>query len=248
MKHLISPRPRTGLSILLVAGLTLAGCAAPTIPAGDGAINDPYEARNRQVHDFNKRLAGSGTGGVASRVPPEVQHLVHNIADNLAMPQMAVNSLLQGDLADTGIAVSRFAVNSVVGIGGLIDVAGEFGVRDVETDFGETLHVWGVGEGAYLELPVIGPSTQRDAAGRVVDLFTNPLTYVLDSPERYVGPLASIADRVFKTSRRGDVIDDVLNNSADSYAQARLIYLQKRRYELSRATATELEYDDPYAN
>lgn len=248
LKQYLSKPSRAGLCLALIAGIVLTGCAAPTASTADDSIHDPFEARNRQTHAFNKRIAGTGTGGAASRIPEEVQHLVHNVADNLAMPQAAVNSLLQGDLTDTGIATFRFAVNSIAGIGGLIDVAGEFGLRDVETDFGETLYVWGVGEGAYLELPVIGPSTQRDTAGRVIDLFTNPLTYVLDSPERYVGPVASIADRVFKTSRRGDVIDDVLNNSADSYAQARLIYLQKRRYELSRATSSELEYDDPYAD
>lgn len=220
-----------GLTILAVmAGL--AACAAPTQPTG---INDPHEQSNRKVHAFNKKLAGSGNGGgIAKAVPSEFQMVIHNIAENMAMPQVAVNSVLQGDLAGFGRATSRFAVNTVLGFGGMVDAAGEFKMPEHDTDFGETLYVWGVGEGPYYELPLIGPATRRDVAGRIVDQFTNPLSYVLESPEKYVGTVTRLADSAFKNSRRSEAGADMLEGSTDSYAQARLIYLQQRRNALSQ--------------
>jgi phospholipid-binding lipoprotein MlaA len=232
--------------LAVVAALAACSGTARVEPTG---INDPYEQNNRKVHAFNKKIAGSGKGGgVAKAVPFEFQTMIHNVAENMSMPQVAVNSFLQGDIQGFGLATSRFAINSVLGFAGLVDAASEFKVPEHDTDFGETLYVWGVGEGAYYELPLLGPSTGRDVAGRVVDMFTNPLSNVLDSPEKYVGTAAKLTDRILKNSRRSDMISDVLGNSVDSYAQARLIYLQKRRYELSRRTGTMATYDDPYAN
>ncbi|MEO1364432.1 MAG: VacJ family lipoprotein, partial [Pseudomonadota bacterium] len=151
---------------------------------------------------------------------------------NLGEPSVAINSLLQGDLRGAGLSTVRFLTNSTLGIFGLADVAAEFKLPEHDTDFGETLHVWGVGEGAYLELPVLGPSTTRDTTGMVVDLFTNPLSYVIDEPERYYGTGAGVASGLSTRGRFTDTVDSILYESADSYAQARLIYLQNRRFEL----------------
>ena len=245
MPTLSKPIFRSVIGLVLVAGLAACSGAARVQPTG---INDPHEQSNRKVHAFNKKLAGSGNGGgIAKAVPVEFQTVIHNISENLSMPQVAVNSVLQGDVPGFTLASTRFLVNSVLGMGGIIDAASEFKVPEHDTDFGETLYVWGVGEGPYYELPVIGPSTRRDVAGKVVDLFTNPLSYRLESPDSYVAPVTGFADRVFKNSRRSEVISDVLDGSADSYAQARLIYLQKRRYELSQRTGAPAVYDDPYA-
>jgi len=231
----------------ILAILTLAACAQQPASVSPDGINDPYEVSNRKVHAFNKKLFGKGGGSYSRIVPDEFQTVIQNVADNLSMPQVAVNSLLQGDLQGAGIATYRFAVNTSVGLGGIIDATGEFGGPVHDTDFGETLHVWGVAEGAYLELPLIGPSTQRDTAGRVVDLFTDPLSYVFDSPDKYAPTGIKLVAKVGKGSRRSDAIGEVLNNSADSYAQARLIYLQKRRYELGGKAAALPTYEDPYA-
>lgn len=231
----------------VLAAATLAACAPTSQAVSPDGINDPYEIGNRKVHAFNKRLFGKGNGTYARVVPQEFQMIIHNVADNLSMPQVAVNSLLQGDLNGAGVATYRFAVNSTIGIAGIIDATGEFGGPEHDTDFGETLHVWGVGEGAYLELPVLGPSTQRDTAGRVVDLFTDPLGYALQSPDKYALTGIKLAEKLGKGSRRSDTISDLLNDSADSYAQARLIYLQKRRYELGGKADALPVYEDPYA-
>jgi phospholipid-binding lipoprotein MlaA len=120
------------------------------------------------------------------------------------------------------------------------------GVAGKKTDFGETLHVWGVGEGYYLELPLLGPSTARDALGEVVDSVINPIGVLLPKPERYVGTLAKVASKIGDRARYSETVDSVLYDSADGYAQARLLYLQNRRYELGQ-TAGEDDFEDPYA-
>lgn len=212
-------------------------------------IYDPYEERNRQVHMFNKQvdrnLIRPVALGYTTVMPDEFEDSVRNFATNFGQPSVTVNSLLQGDLRGAGISVSRFLINSTLGFGGLFDVASDFGVERHDTDFGETLHVWGAEEGVYLEAPFFGPTTTRDSVGRVVDFFTNPLSYELDDPERYSGTAARATSRVGDRGRYADTIDSVLYDSADSYAQARLLYLQNRRFELG--IADEGAEIDPFA-
>ncbi len=212
-------------------------------------INDPYETQNRRVHAFNRGLDRAivrpAAIGYSSVLPDEIEDSVGNFARNLGEPSVVVNSLLQGDLQGAGISTVRFVTNSVLGIFGLFDVATDFRLPQHDTDFGETLFVWGVGEGAYLELPVLGPSTSRRATGMVVDLFTNPLSYVVDSPERYYGTVAAAASGLSRRGRFSDTVDSILYESADSYAQARLIWLQNRRFELGdTGAAADI---DPFA-
>jgi phospholipid-binding lipoprotein MlaA len=217
--------------------LSVAACSAQdgVSPTAEG-IYDPYERQNRKVHAFNRGLDRAvvrpAAVGYSTILPDEIEDSVGHFARNLGQPSVAVNSLLQGDMRGAGIATARFVTNSTLGIFGLFDVASDFDVPDHDTDFGQTLQVWGAGEGAYIELPVLGPSTQRDTTGKVVDLFTNPLGYVLDSPERYYGTGAGVASGLGTRGRFSDTVDAILYESADSYAQARLIYLQNRRFEL----------------
>lgn len=213
----------------VVAALSLAvlgACAQPNAPrTGPEGAYDPYEAQNRKTFAVNQKLTSGGSGGgVASVIPTEFQDLLHNVSENLSMPQVAVNSLLQGDLRGTGLALHRFSVNSVLGMGGLVDAASEFGVPEHDTDFGETLHVWGVGEGAFVMLPILGASTQRDVAGRVVDLFTDPLSYNLPERERYVVTGITLADGVIQGSKKA---------KPATYEAARAAYLERRRAEVS---------------
>jgi phospholipid-binding lipoprotein MlaA len=244
-------RPRRiALSALLVAcSLALAGCSTP--PGGEGVVHDPYETQNRKVHDFNRafdrtvvRPLSRGAGGDGEQSDLAIAAV--NFADNLGAPQNAVNRLLQGELGLAGRNLWRFTVNTTLGFGGLFDVAADFGIEPDDTDFGETLYVWGVPEGAYQELPILGPSTERRTAGRVVDLFTNPLSSVLTHDERAYARAARITGRVLERGRYGGAVDSVLHESADSYAQSRLIYLQNRRFELSGGAASEADFTDPY--
>lgn len=181
-------------------------------------------------------------------VPQPLRTGVSNFAGNLATPSVVVNNILQADIEGALTNSWRFALNSTIGIVGIFDVASGIGIPDETTDFGETLHVWGAEEGNYLELPVLGPSTERDTVGRVVDLFTNPLGYILNEPEKYVGPVANIADRIGARGQYSQTVDSVLYESADSYAQGRVTYLQNRRYELSGDAGFADPYDDPYGD
>ena len=234
--------------------LVLAGCSVPGPGGAPGGIHDPYEDVNRRNHELNRSLdralirpAGKG---YAQGIPEPVQDTVANFSSNLSLPGSVVNNLLQGNLEGAAQNTLRFVFNTIFGIGGLGDPASEMGVYAVDADFGQTLHVWGVPEGAYVELPGLGPSTERDAAGKVVDLFTNPLSYVLPSPEKYYGTGAALASKLDDRGRYSDTVDSILYESADSYAQARLIYLQNRRFELGGDddSAYVDPYDDPYGD
>lgn len=233
-----------------LATLTLAACHNP--PAGHDASvpYDPYEADNRAMHEFNRKLdraivrpAGNGYVNV---LPQPVRKGVSNFSSNLSLPGTIVNNLLQARLGEAAQNTLRFALNTTVGLGGLFDPSTELKLYEAEADFGETLHVWGFKEGAYVELPVLGPSTERDAAGKFVDLFTNPLSYVLESPDKYYGTGAALASKLGDRGEYAEVIDEVLYESADSYAQARTIYLQNRRFELGQ-DVSEASDIDPFA-
>jgi len=245
-----------GLPFAFATGLAACGPA----PVAQG-INDPREAANREVHAANLALdravvrpvsrALSGKGGTSggSGAGPIGQG-IGNFADNLGEPGRVVNSLLQLRPGNAAQSTLRFVVNSTVGIGGLFDPASALGVAEKDTDFGETLHVWGAGEGAYVELPLLGPSTERDVVGMVADTLLDPLSLFIPEPERHVATLAKAASSLGDRGRYSDTVDSVLYDSADSYAQARLLYLQNRRFELGQTApgeAFEDPYEDPYA-
>lgn len=236
----------------LVASVAVVGLAAVSAcgpaPVNTG-INDRYEAQNRATHQFNLSVDRYILRPVATRadnlVPDKVEEGIGNFADNLELPGAVVNSLLQFRLEKALENTLRFAINSTIGIGGVFDPATAVGVIGKQTDFGETLHVWGVREGNYFELPLLGPSTDRDALGKVVDFALDPLTLVF--PDRNNTPLiAQIASRISDRGRYSETVDSVLYDSADSYAQARLLYLQNRRFELGEVVSEE-NFEDPYA-
>lgn len=247
-------RPTLARAALALAVLTLvAGCAQKPAPA---SINDPMEANNRQIHDFNRGVDTAilrpisnsfGTPEPGAKPGPILQG-VTNFAQNLDAPGAVVNNLLQGRPQFAAENTLRFVLNTTVGIGGLFDPASAIGLHGKTTDFGETLHVWGAGEGAYVELPLLGPSTERDMVGRIVDIGLNPMRYVLPKPESNIVPVAKLASSIGDRARYSETVDSVLYDSADSYAQARLLYLQNRRFQLGQTTgpAGDEDFEDPY--
>lgn len=228
----------------MAAVLGLAACSGAVDPA-PGSINDPYESVNRRIHERTKSTDRAVVRPVAvsyaTNVPRGVQAGIGNFATNFATPGMVVNDILQMQAEDALVNSYRFAVNTVLGLGGLIDVAGLVGVPLRKTDFGETLHFWRVQEGAYLSLPVLGPSTERDLAGRAGDLFLNPLSYLIPSPERYVATAAGAIDRVGERGRYASKVDGLLHDGTDSYARTRDAYLQARRSKLSGGDESDLQ-------
>ena len=235
--------------LLLVAVGTLAGCAA-NAPA-DG-INDPFEAANRKVHAFNKgvdrALVGPASEGYGL-VPEPVKRAVGNVADTLDLPGDIANNLLQFRLIAAAENTLRLGVNLTFGLAGTMDVSSELGLMGRPTDFGETLHVWGVGEGAYVELPLAGPSTTRDTVGMVVDVALNPVRLALPDKEARAATIFKLFSRLGDRDRFSDTVDSLLYESADSYAQARLLYLQNRRFQLGQEAGTADDgFIDPYAD
>lgn len=238
---------------LFAAALLLAGCAGT--PGADG-INDPYEGTNRAVHAFNRgvdrALVGPASKGYGSIVPEPVKRVVGNVAGTLDMPGDIANNLLQFRIADAAQNTLRLGLNLTMGVGGLFDAATAIGLPGKPTDFGETLHVWGVGEGVYVELPFGGPSTARDATGTLVDLALNPVRLALPKGEAMAATVLKLFSRLGDRNRFSETVDSILYDSADSYAQARLLYLQNRRFELGQgdgpaADGTEGDgFIDPY--
>ncbi|WP_108484394.1 VacJ family lipoprotein [Oceaniglobus ichthyenteri] len=227
----------------------LAACTTPEGAVTRDAVFDPFEQRNREVFNANTELdrliIGGGASAYGGSVPAPVRRMVGNLADNLDGPGAVVNNVLQGNGEDAIHNGFRFVLNTTLGVGGLFDVASSFGLEERDADFGQTLAVWGAPEGAYLVLPVLGPSTERDAIGKVVDRFLDPLGFAFGERERYYALGVKVAAKVGKRDDFGDTVDDLLYDSADSYAQARILYLQNRRFDVAGGTADD-EYFDPY--
>ncbi|MCV6585415.1 MAG: VacJ family lipoprotein [Marinibacterium sp.] len=257
------PLPRLSRSArfasLVAVALALGACAKPG--PGDvsaSGVYDPAERTNRSIHAFNKgfdrAIFRPVSKGFTAVVPDPVEDALINFSENLSEPSDTVNFLLQGRFPEAGRSLGRFVINTIWGLGGLFDGATEMGLAPTDTDFGETLYRWGAREGSYVELPFFGPSNQRDAVGVVTDFFTNPLSLTLALPLDNPGFYTGVVQRTIERGRFSDTIDSVLYESADSYSQARLIYLQSRRFKLGDTQSGAFTdpysdpYDDPYAD
>lgn len=222
------------LLLLALLALPLANCA--TTPEGDAEAmaryeeaNDPLEPWNRGVLEFNRGFDDFVLRPIAivyrHILPDVVRERIHLFLMNLRTPVILANDLMQGEPERAGETLERFVINSTVGVGGLFDVAAEWGLEPHNEDFGQTLAVWGAGEGPYLMLPFFGPSNPRDATGIAVDLFLDPLNYLLD--DKYL--LARFGTRV--VDEREPHIEDLDNLEAttiDFYAALRSLYRQYR--------------------
>jgi phospholipid-binding lipoprotein MlaA len=251
MARLIPSNSETiGRFVVQCVGIaSIVGLSACARPAVSDAVNDPHEVENRQMFAFNTGVDKSVLKPVASKVGDgrgTIATGIKHFADNLDVPGDVVNNVLQLRLGRAVHNTLRFTLNSTVGVAGLFDPATAMGLAAKETDFGETLYVWGVDEGAYQVLPFVGPSTARDTAGMVADYALNPLRFVIKSPESYLDTAAHAIDKVNSRARHSATIDSILYDSADAYEQARLLYLQNRRYALGQ-TPSEDTFEDPYA-
>lgn len=207
-------------------------CALPfSAQAQDtyGEYHDPIEGFNRGVYAFNrgvdKILLRPVAWGYRYAVPQYGRDRVGDFFTNLSEPVTFLNSLLQGDVNNAFVTFWRFAINSSVGILGLYDQAQYAGLKLRREDFGQTLGWYGVGPGFYLMLPILGPSSGRDAIGRLADTFTTPTTYI---EEEWVPIGLTIAEGIHRRSTVLDFTDQVDATAIDPYATYRSTYMQYR--------------------
>jgi phospholipid-binding lipoprotein MlaA len=213
----------------------LSACA--TTPGTDRlAEKDPLHGFNRAMWGVNrgldKAIARPVTKVYQAVTPKPVRSGIANFFSNLTEPWSFINALLQGKPNRAGRALERFVVNSTVGIGGLMDVAGKHGKKQQPEDLGQTLAVWGVNGGPYLMLPLIGPTTFRDGTGSIVEIFADPVNICkrecgIPKSARLGMSVASLISARSELMDSG--ADKLLDNSADSYATAHSAYLQRRR-------------------
>lgn len=222
-----------------VACAALTACAGGPSGSGPraGIINstDPFESSNRQAHTFNKALrnaimpseAGSSSGLATAWAP------LHNVLVNLREPLVFANDLAQGKECAAGASLRRFMVNSTLGVGGLIDVAKRNGIEAHDNDVGQTLGVWGVPAGPYLDLPLLGPTDLRGAAGQAAEFYIDPVDIGLQraGAASVIWPRAGldVLDRSFEAAPD---LAKLERTSLDGYAALRSAYRQNEAASL----------------
>jgi len=250
---------RTFLAFVLSAWL--AACATPP-PETDRAArwaweeaNDPLEPMNRAIFAFNQvadKYVIKPVAEVYRELPADLRKSVRNFVDNLKSPLVFLNDVLQGEFGRAGETATRFFANTMFGALGLIDVA-EDHIPKHDEDFGQTLAVWGLGEGPYIMLPILGPSNLRDVTGKATEWFADPVKYAAENAGiDWASYARAGAYGIDERSRLIDPLDALEATSIDFYAAIRNFYRQRRADEIRNgkpappsATPDYDEDDDP---
>jgi len=244
-----------GFAILSIICISLIGCsgqrdasqmgnmqerealASDLPPPSDGMDYDPWESLNDKTFYFNFNLADhyaiKPAAKVWSRLPEQLRQSLANAFYNLDMPKRFVNKVLQGRLPSAGLELTRFVVNTTVGVAGLFDVASRLRIEKSDADTGETFALYGVGPGPYLVLPLLPPLDVRDAFGFAADSFMDPLSWFVTPIGADVG--RSAAKQINERANNMQFYDDVEDSSLDLYAAVRNGYLQRRRKTIEDA-------------
>ena len=245
--------PALLLSFFISTTLLLSGCAGTDVVETEveaveveASEVDPYEGFNREMYAFNEGLddyvAEPITDAYLWITPQFVQTGVGNFFDNLDDINVILNDMMQGKVMQGTEDTGRFAVNSTLGLLGLFDVATEFGLEKHDEDFAQTLGVWGVPQGPYLVLPVLGPSTSRGLPGYIFDAAANPATYV-GYPVQAVQMLNARANAAGSLK----FIDEA---ALDPYVFTRESFLQYRKHLVtdgnSEITDDVLDFEDDF--
>lgn len=191
---------------------------------------DPWEGINRPIFSFNDTLDTYALKPLAQGyqfVTPHIAQVgIHNFFNNLGEAKNLANNLLQAKFHSAGVDTSRFLLNSTIGLVGLIDVATPMGLQRSDEDFGQTLGYWGVNSGPYLVLPLLGPSTLRDAPAILPDTYANPVRYIGDVPTRNSLYGMSMIDGRAQYLKSEKLI------TGDKYNFIRSVYLQSREFKI----------------
>lgn len=225
--------------------LLIQGCA--TAPGGNPS--DPFESLNRSVFSFNDSVDRAVVKPVAlayrDAIPSPVRAGVNNFFGNLQDMWSVVNNALQGKGVEAGDSMGRVMINTVFGLGGLLDMAGEANIPKHTEDFGQTLGVWGVPAGPYLVLPLLGSSTVRDSAALVVDYQGDLVSSVDKVAVRNSLQVTRGVDLRANLLRAGNLLDEA---ALDKYSFTREVFLQRRRSLIGRKQGEKEErFDLPEA-
>lgn len=227
--------------LLCAAVLGLSACAHS--PADDPA--DPLEPVNRAVFKFNdtadRYVLRPVAKGYVYITPQFARTGISNFFNNLEEPRTIVNDLFQLKLKQSVADTGRFMLNTTAGLAGFMDVATGVGLERHDEDFGQTLGYWGVGEGWFLMLPLLGPSDNRDLVGTVVDIPTNPAWY-LDGDHDWLKYSLSAVNVV---NTRANLLgtDSLMDQQLDKYLFLRTAYLQRRQFEVYDGNPPPENYD-----
>lgn len=230
---------------VLALGFLISACATPPSDPEERAAydetNDPLEPMNRAIFGFNEtvdHLVLRPAGEAYNAMPQFAQDAVRNFLRNLKSPVILLNDLLQGNTKAASDTLGRFMFNTLAGAGGIIDVAGDAGIEYHPEDFGQTLAVWGVSEGPYLVLPLLGPSNLRDTTGLVVDSVADPVNHVARNADEDWVPFTRVAvEGIDFRARNLKTIDDLRDTSIDFYATVRSLYRQHRNNLINNGAA-----------
>ena len=229
-------------SILLILFLATSGCATINNLSSDFNPDDPYEKSNRKVFEFNNKLdklfLRPVTDFYDQATPEFAQTSITNFFANLDDIRISINNLLQGNVVESMIDITRFFINSIFGLAGFFDVASEMGLEKHSEDFGQTLGKWGAKPGPYLMLPFLGPSTTRDAFTFVGDTALAPAISLDNNRAR----LGLISLDLINTYSAFTGIADI--ESKDQYAFLRDAYLERRKYEVNDGISEEELFQD----
>lgn len=213
--------------------LLLCGCAT-----SEDDLDDPFEPANRQTEQgflwIDDHVLHPVSQTYVESVPDGIRRAIHNVLNNLGLPTVIVNDLLQGNPHRSASAFGRLVVNSTAGLGGLFDVASDLGLKPQEADFGQTLGVWGIGEGPYLFLPFFGPSNPRDALGIALGIIANPAILLGDDEAAMMIGSELAASAIDRRGARGGALDRMRVESFDFYATLRAAYRQNRAYHIEQ--------------
>ena len=218
------------MASILSVGFLLAGCA--TLNA------DPFEPVNREVFEFNTTVAraiGAGEGSEEASMTAPVLDVAKNVLSNLREPMNFANAVLQGRDCAAGVALRRFLTNSTIGLAGTIDVAKTYGGLDAyETDFGETMGVWGLPPGPYLMLPLLGPANARGVAGFAAEYFLDPVDHGLAraglARAIWIRAGSEVAGVSVETA---NATADVVDAGGDAYARQRNDFMVAQQQRLA---------------
>jgi len=230
-------------AVVLALPLLLAACAG--VPRDASLpIKDPHEQLNRRALTLTRETLRPAAEMV-SAIPGPLHDRLRDLNANLKEPRIFANNILQGRFAAAHTTAGRFLANSVLGVGGLFDIASLAGLQQTSGDFGQTLFVWGVSEGPYVVRPYLGPSTLRDGVGSAVDMVADPVGWAIGSQVAL-----SVGTSLLDAAERLGQLKQAEDASIDFYSFVRSAYYQTRRAELREAIGLPREMeavalDDP---